>query len=270
MSHPMPTSVEIPGLTYSGPHQDDAPRTSPTVSVVIPTLNEADNLPHVLPRIPSWVDEVVLVDGRSTDATIEVARELRPDVKVVLESRPGKGVALRRGFEEASGDIVVMLDADGSTNPDEIGSFVRTLRSGADFVKGSRFLQGADSLDISPFRKLGNWGLTTLVRLLFGGRYSDLCYGYAGFWKRVLPELHLDGDGFEIETVMNVHALRAGLMIIELPSVELPRINGESNLRPLRDGWRILRVIMRERARSSGSRPGRIRAGLPRNETVTR
>lgn len=234
----------------------------PTVSVVIPTLNEAENLPHVLPRIPRWVGEVILVDGRSSDDTVAVARELRPDLKVVLEPRRGKGIALRRGFESASGDIVVMLDADGSTNPEEIGAFVRALRSGADFVKGSRFLQGADSLDISPFRRLGNWGLTTLVRVLFGGRYSDLCYGYCGFWKRVLPELDLDGDGFEIETVMNVRALRAGLHIMEVPSVELPRINGASNLRPLRDGWRILVAIARERSRPrkararAGARPG--------------
>jgi glycosyltransferase involved in cell wall biosynthesis len=221
----------------------------PTVSVVIPTLNEAENLPHVLPYVPAWVDEVVIVDGRSTDDTIEVARALRPDVKIVLEPAKGKGVALRSGFAAASGDILVMLDADGSMNPDEIGSFVRQLRSGADFVKGSRFLQGAGSSDISWLRHLGNWGFTVLVRLLYGGRYSDLCYGYSAFWRSVVPELELDGDGFEIETQMNIRALRAKLRILEVPSFEDERQHGESNLRTFPDGWRVLRTIFREYAR---------------------
>lgn len=218
----------------------------PTVSVVIPTLNEAENLPHVLPHVPAWVDEVLIVDGRSTDDTIEVAKTLRPDVRIVLEPAKGKGVALRSGFAAATGDIVVMLDADGSMNPDEIGSFVRQLRSGADFVKGSRFLQGAGSSDISWLRHLGNWGFTVLVRVLFGGRYSDLCYGYAAFWRTVVPVLELDGDGFEIETQMNIRALRARLRIIEVPSFEDERVHGESNLRTFPDGWRVLRTIFRE------------------------
>jgi glycosyltransferase involved in cell wall biosynthesis len=218
----------------------------PTVSVVIPTLNEAENLPHVLPHVPAWVDEVLVVDGRSTDDTIAVAKALRPDVRIVLEPAKGKGVALRSGFAAATGDIVVMLDADGSMNPDEIGGFVRQLRDGADFVKGSRFLQGAGSSDISWLRHLGNWGFTVLVRVLFGGRYSDLCYGYAAFWRSVVPVLELDGDGFEIETQMNIRALRARLRIIEVPSFEDERVHGESNLRTFPDGWRVLRTIFRE------------------------
>lgn len=229
---------------FPQPREGDIP---PRVSVVIPTLNEATNLPHVLPHIPPWVAEVVLVDGRSTDDTIAVATRLLPGIRIVLEHTPGKGAALRAGFGEATGDIIVMMDADGSTDPTEIGAFVRALRNGADFVKGSRFLQGAGSHDISAFRLLGNWGFTLMVRLLFGGRYSDLCYGYSGFWRRFLPDLRPDVDGFEIETVMNIRALRANLQILEVPSVELRRINGASNLRPLRDGWRILASIVRER-----------------------
>jgi glycosyltransferase involved in cell wall biosynthesis len=231
----------------------------PTVSVVIPTLNEAKNLPHVLPGIPAWVDEVVVVDGRSTDDTVAVARALRPDVTIVLETGKGKGIALRSGFAAASGDIVVMLDADGSMDPAEIGPIVRQLRDGADFVKGSRFLQGAGSADISWLRHLGNWGFTVLVRILYGGRYSDLCYGYAGFWRSLVPLLELDGDGFEIETQMNIRALRAKLHILEVPSFEAERVHGESNLRTFPDGWRVLRTIFREytrRAPKSAVVPG--------------
>src|SRR5258708_5010549 len=87
-------------------------RTAVRVSVVIPALNEVDNLAHVLPRIPLWVDEILLVDGNSTDGTPEVAKQLRPTVRVIYQEGRGKGDALRAGFAQATGDIVVMLDAD--------------------------------------------------------------------------------------------------------------------------------------------------------------
>jgi glycosyltransferase involved in cell wall biosynthesis len=221
-----------------------------TVSVVIPALNEAENLPFVLPRIPTWVHEVLLVDGHSIDGTIEVARRLRRDIRIVQQQGHGKGAALRSGFAAARGDIIVMLDADGSTDPAEIPLFVGALLAGADFVKGSRFLQGGGTSDMPLHRKLGNLGFVLGVRLLFGGTYSDLCYGYNAFWKRVLPNLKLDGDGFEIETIMNVQALRAGLKVAEVPSFEAKRIHGEGRLQTLPDGWRVLKSIVRERLRA--------------------
>ncbi|MBN1679560.1 MAG: glycosyltransferase family 2 protein [Anaerolineae bacterium] len=226
----------------------------PTVSVVVPTFNEAKNLPHVLPAIPNWVDEVILVDGRSTDDTVEVARRLIPSIRVVMEKRKGKGAALQAGFAAASGDIIVMIDADGSTDPAEIPAYVGALLSGADFAKGSRFLQGGGTADMEFHRRFGNWGLTMMVRVLFGSAYTDLCYGYNAFWARVLPLLDLDGDGFEIETMMNIRALKAGLSIAEIPSFEDERIHGASNLRTFPDGWRVLKTIVKEWAKNRGAR----------------
>ena len=221
----------------------------PTVTVVVPALNEALNLPHVLPRIPTDVHEVILVDGNSTDDTVAVARELLPSIRIVAQEGRGKGAALRSGFAAATGDIIVMLDADGSTDPGEIPAFVAALRDGADFVKGSRFLAGGGTSDMEFYRKLGNMSFVLLVRMLFGGRFSDLCYGYNAFWRRVLPLLDLDCDGFEVETMMNVRALRAGLKVAEVPSFEAHRIHGESNLRTIPDGMRVLKTIFRERFR---------------------
>lgn len=218
----------------------------PRVSFVVPTLNEAKNLPWLLPRIPNWAHEIIIVDGRSTDDTVAVARRLR-DVKVVMEPRRGKGAALRAGFRAATGDIIVMIDADGSMIPEEAVVFVSTLIAGADLVKGSRFLQGAGTDDMSLFRMLGNWGLTQIVRLLYGGVFSDLCYGYMAFWTKHVVTLDCDCDGFEIETLINVRALKNHLNIVEVASFEAPRISGESNLRAIPDGWRVLKTILRER-----------------------
>lgn len=220
------------------------------VSVVIPTLNEAANLPHVLPHIPQWVHEVIIVDGRSTDGTPDVARKLLPNVRIVEETKRGKGAALLAGFNASTGDIIVMLDADGSMDPQEMSTYVAALCNGADFVKGSRYLQGGGSADLTFVRDLGNWGLTLSVKILFGCRYSDLCYGYAGFWRHVLPVLDLKSDGFEIETEMNVRALITKLRIVEVSSFESHRIHGDSHLRPVQDGIRVLRTILRERWRS--------------------
>ena len=222
-------------------------RDRPTVSVVIPTLNEAANLPHVLGRLPEGIDQLVMVDGGSTDGTVEVARSLRPEALILDQDGHGKGDALRCGFAAASSDIIVMLDADGSTDPSEIPRFVAALVTGADFAKGTRFVTGGGSSDITSLRRFGNRVLSAAVNLLFGVRYSDLCYGYNAFWTKHVDAINVDCDGFEVETLMNIRAHRAGFHVIEVPSFERDRIHGESNLSVHRDGWRVLKTIVRER-----------------------
>ena len=235
---------------------------NPTVSVVIPAMNEGSNLPHVFAELPPDLHQVILVDGRSTDNTVSIARQLRHDVEIVHQTRKGKGNALACGFAAATGDVIVMLDADGSANPAEIPLYIDALLRGADFAKGSRFMPGGGSSDISRLRRIGNYWLNKLVNVLYGTHYSDLCYGYNAFWRRCLEVFDLDaselsgpgatmqwGDGFEVETLINVRIAKAGLKVAEVPSFERDRVHGTSNLNAFSDGIRVLWTIRTERQR---------------------
>jgi glycosyl transferase family 2 len=248
---------------------------NPRVSVVVPTRNEARNLEVVLPAIAAVrpaVHEIIIVDGNSVDGTIETAQRVLPWVKAISQTRKGKGNAMACGFAAATGDVIVMFDADGSADPAEIPAFVRALINGADFAKGSRFVRGGGSDDITLLRKSGNAGLNGVANALFGTSYTDLCYGYNAFWADILPVLDLPpidtpapadgnmlwGDGFEIETVLNCRVAAAGLKITEVPSMERERIFGQTNLRTFADGTRVLRTLAAERRRASRGRAERV------------
>ncbi|MER6672819.1 glycosyltransferase family 2 protein [Streptomyces sp. NPDC000983] len=226
---------------------EDRPPPRATVSLVVPARNEARNIPWVFEQIPDCVDEVILVDGDSHDSTVHMARQCLPTVRHVEQSGPGKGNALRTGFLAASGDYIVMIDADGSMLPGEIPHYLHFLDNGYDFVKGSRFIAGGGSLDITRIRSWGNQALLAAVNHLYDAHLTDLCYGYCAFRRSFLDDLDLHSTGFEIETEMIAHALCSGLRIAEVPSLELPRRSGRSNLHAISDGRRVLRTLLSER-----------------------
>jgi len=236
---------------------------------VIPALNEAENLPHVLARLPREVDQVVLVDGNSQDETVAVARREWPGIDVVSQPGRGKGDALRAGLAAVTGDIAITLDADGSADPSEIPLFVDRLCAGWDLVKGSRILEGGGTADMTRLRRLGNALLRAFVNLLYGTRFSDLCYGYNALWADCVPRISMEATGFEVETEMQIRSAKAGLKIAEVPSFEFRRIHGRSNLRTWRDGLRVLRTIARElRSPAREPRSRRLRLGGKRRRFV--
>ena len=257
-----------------------ARNASPTLSIVVPARNEARNLEVVLPQLPAE-HEIILVDGSSVDDTIATTRRLRPDARIVQQTRKGKGNALACGFLAATQDIIVMFDADGSADPAEIPAFVDALVNGADFAKGTRFhrelteLSGSE--DITGLRAAGNSVLNGLSNVLFRTSFTDLCYGYNAFWRDVVPVLDLPSpdlrsaggemiwcDGFEIETVISCRVVAAGLKIAEVPSLERSRIHGQTNLRTFVDGYRVLRTLMAERGRAQGPRKDQQAKAQPR------
>jgi glycosyltransferase involved in cell wall biosynthesis len=273
---PEEITVPAPALAQqSRPTPRPRPTRSPfpAVSVVVPARNEARNLEIVLPAIAAVrpaVHEIIVVDGNSTDGSLDAARRVLPWVRTVTQTRKGKGNAMACGFAAATGDVIVMFDADGSADPAEIPAFVAALVAGADFAKGSRFTEGGGSDDITALRRTGNAGLNGMANALFGTSYTDLCYGYNAFWADLLPVLDLPatdapapadgmiwGDGFEIETVLNCRVAAAGLKITEVPSVERLRVFGDSNLRTFADGTRVLRTLLAEYRRADRRSPVR-------------
>lgn len=225
-----------------------------TVSVVVPALNEEENLRWLLPQL-SQADEVIVVDGQSTDGTLAVVKELCPRAVVVSLPPNGKGGALRAGFAAARCDVVVMLDADGSMDPIEMDAYLALIRRGFDVVKGSRYSCGGGSEDLTFIRRTGNRALTRLANVMYGTHWTDMCYGYIALRRSAIPRMHLDAAGFEIETQICVNAVTHGLRLAEVPSYELNRRAGVSHLHPVRDGLRVLRVLLtaKRRARAYGS-----------------
>lgn len=242
-------------VPYEGPDRRRSRKTK--VSIVVPAMNEEGNIGHVLRRLPEDLHEVILVDGNSVDGTIESAEAAYPGIRVLSQSGRGKGDAFRTGFAAVTGNLVVMLDADGSADPAEIPRFVAALEAGADFAKGSRFLPGGGSADITRLRSLGNSFLSGTANLLHGTHFTDLCYGYNAFWARCLPFISLDVPGFEVETLINLRIAAAGMKITEVPSYEEDRISGQSNLNTFRDGFRVLGTIFSEARRRRAIRHGR-------------
>jgi glycosyltransferase involved in cell wall biosynthesis len=218
------------------------------ITVIIPTLNEEQNISSIIGELHYLgFKNILMIDGNSTDSTVEVAREL--GVKILQQEKKGKGEALRQAFDyEGLRDWVVMIDADGSMDPREIFHFLEHLKNGTDVVKGSRFMPYGSSEDMTFLRRIGNTFFVSLVNLIWGANYTDLCYGFAAFKKEALRTLqpYLESSAFEIETELFIKAKKFGLNITEVPSFEFSRRYGKSNLHSFRDGLLILKMIISE------------------------
>jgi len=219
------------------------------VTVIIPTFNEEKSIAEVIRELNQiGYHNVLVVDGNSKDRTAEIATQY--GANVIFQDGKGKGAALRQVFENdyLMGDVVVMMDGDGSMDPKEIPLLIKALALGADLVKGSRFLPDGYSEDMTLIRRAGNRFFVSLVNRFWSAGYTDLCYGFGAFRKSALKKLypHLKSKNFEIETEIFIKTKKLGLKTVEIPSVELRRRHGKSNLRAIPDGLGILFTIIRE------------------------
>lgn len=240
------------------PHRVRSRVRAPTVSVVIPVLDEEANLPYVLEGLPP-VDEVIVVDGGSTDDTVAVAREIRPDAVVLRQTRSGKGNALVCGFAACTADIVITLDGDGSADPGEIPRYVDALLAGAEVAHGSRYREGGGNLDARRWDGIRNRGYHGFVNTLFGTRFTDVGFGYNAFWRALLPVLDLPdaylrlprgtgvfGDGPEIQPLINIRMAAQGLRVVEVASIGYPPIHGTREHRPVHQSALAIRTALSE------------------------
>jgi len=220
------------------------------VSIVIPTLNEEKNIETVLMKIKDFFKqrgdytyEIIVVDGYSKDKTVEIAK--RNGCKALYDEF-GKGSALIKGMRAAKGEIIVTMDADVSQRPLELGLLIEGIRAGYDIVMGSRFIQGGGTEDMPWYRKIGNKFFVSLVNILWGTHYTDLCYGYRAFRNGVWKKLNLKSKSFGIEAEISIKAAKRKLNVLEVPSFEKRRLYGEGKLKTLKHGWIILKTILNE------------------------
>ena len=221
---------------------------SENVGVVIPTFNEEKNIGDVVSQLRTMgYRNILIIDGLSQDGTVKVA--MRKGAKIVLQSGHGKGQAIRQVLSNhyLETDYLVLMDADGSMDPKEVPRFIKALQNGADVAKGTRFVSGGGTFDMSALRRFGNKLMTLSVNSLAFSRYTDICYGFVALNRKAIDKLSplLESDNFEIEAEIFIKAKQAGLNVVEVPSVEYMRKNGKSNLHSFRDGTKIFKIIFR-------------------------
>ncbi|HVC58626.1 MAG TPA: glycosyltransferase family 2 protein [Candidatus Acidoferrales bacterium] len=219
---------------------------SPYISIVVPTLNEQKNIRALIKGIAGGMNgyryELIVVDGHSTDGTVSAAKSLGAKI---LYDQQGKGSALMKGMSAAKGDIVISMDADLSNRPNELKLLIAGIEAGYDICMGSRFLTGGGSDDMPMIRRLGNKFFVFMVNAIYGTSYTDMCYGYRSFAKGVAARLDLTEKRFSIETEISIRAKKKGMKVLEVPSFEKPRAGGDAKLHSLRDGYSILKTILK-------------------------
>lgn len=214
----------------------------------------------MMPKIKKeWVDEVIIVDGNSTDGTIEYLESL--GYRVIRQRTPGLAAAYWECFDAATGDVIVMFTPDGNSVPEVIPLLIDKMKEGYDMVVASRYLKGAKSEDDDVVTAFGNRMFTWMVNILFNARYTDVLVGYRAYKKDLIQRLNLTRSPHPLlEQELMIRCVKHGLKITEIPADEPKRIGGVRKMRVLYNGSAVLYGILRELfvhrvKRPTGSQP---------------
>ncbi|MEK7541241.1 MAG: glycosyltransferase family 2 protein [Patescibacteria group bacterium] len=214
-------------------------------TLAILTLDEVEAVPVVLPNIQKqWVDEIIVVDGGSTDGTIEWCRA--HDYRVLVQQRPGYGEGMRECIALAQGDVIIEFMGDGNCDPAAIPRLIEKMKEGHDLVIASRNMEGAASLDETRITRLGNWGFTALINVLFRASFTDAMNGYRAYRKDRFLALNADEDGLTFPTQTSIQFAKARFKITDIPCIEPKRIGGVRKAKNFRTGLQLLRMIVKE------------------------
>ena len=215
------------------------------VTLLAPTLNEIEAVQVVLPKIKKeWLDEIIVIDGGSTDGTVEYCE--RNGYYVHKQRGRGYGRGMKDGSEVAKGDIIIEFPPDGNSPPEKINDIINKIKEGYDFVIASRYKSGAQSYDDDFLTSKGNWLFTFLVNLFFRSHYTDVLIGFRAYRKDAFNKLDMDAVGLDWSIQMPIQFAKKRLKIAEIPVDEPKRIGGQRKMSPFRTGWKILVVLMKE------------------------
>jgi len=215
------------------------------VSLIVLTRNEKFGFEKIMPRVKrSWVDEILVVDYKSDDGTVELAKKF--GFKVIQQEKKGRGNAFRLGMEQAKGDILVYFSPDGNEVPEDIPKLIKKINEGYDLVIASRFTKRSKSYDATLIRSFGNNFFTKAVNLLFGASFTDSINGFRAIRKYIMEDINTDAEHFEIEIQMSIRCAKKNYKICEIPTIEPKRLHGEGKLNTYVDGWRYTKLILRE------------------------
>jgi glycosyltransferase involved in cell wall biosynthesis len=217
------------------------------ITLIVLALNEVDGMREIMPQIhPDWCDQIIILDGGSTDGTLEYAKE--QGYFVYVQKEKGIRFAYREVLPYIEGDVVITFSPDGNSIPELLPELIAKMKEGYDMVIVSRYLGNAKSEDDDIVTGFGNWLFTSTVNFLHGGNYTDVMVLYRAYKTQMIYDLDLDKDeSFALpekmfftriswEPLMSVRALKRKLKVGEIPGDEPPRIGGERKLQILRWG----------------------------------